>query len=822
MTHATSWASSMNARYASRCIPCSSVFARSRVTVDRRHPCRSLNVSTSRSSRGSDAGDRRIQWRHAQSDQHGSTRQRPPSGFGTTLPSTGPRIRPCRISRPPSPDGGGQAVRDDELDRSRVGHDSIENRNCRLKPDRVKKRRLMVFDPMIHDPLFAYRPFRRTDSSLPSRQGPDSVGGYIATADQLSTTVIHSRGERSIGLAVEMRPCDAEDIRSLAMTEHPTAIVSWAHSSPGWTPERQERWRAEVIALVDVLRDNGVDADIDLHHSGDVDWTRFGPQAIVDKAWVLGALSSSWKERWEGRNEPTTGAGAAGEANALRSLWVANQTAFRNKLVLLTLPMMRDQTLTPVELHGIEHFRIPELTSEAVIPLLRLLTHQPAYPKRRLGPIPRLHPESRSPDDYVVDRSKSPPTQSNPVEEEPENRPQVGEDNAVDLEQPEPDTDERSRTGISGTSRRRTGIILQPPRSAQELFDAAPKPEGSPHHWSLYEGMLLLRFVAAALRPGSVRLQGAAAPARLESASSQALSWINDNLRPSAAGQLQNAIARGWRPASPKRWVVGRSTDSPEEMIRRPTAGVVMTTDPPILAADLTIPTSVVRDGQLRYYAAHEPRIAADLLTLIVLATNLMTEARALELAVFISAAPRSEPIVSAESYAQYPFDDPHDGISPTGPYPDHFWSETARVSLDTLDEDPWTAARALLDDWLITFRARDLFDDIRNEPATAPVVAEIAEGSEIASPRQIEQELRDIVELAATDLLDRDGEPTAAETREWIGKAEVTIRHRCGSSYAAVFRSKGRNLSPRDELNSKIAYVLDDLVPKAQGNLFR
>lgn len=180
--------------------------------------------------------------------------------------------------------------------------------------------------------------------------------------------------------------------------DHPTAIVSWAHTTEGWTHDQTAEWRQQVMALVDVLRDNGIDADIDLHHAGDVDWTRFGPLAIVDKDWVLVALSPSWKERFEGRNSPTVGAGAAGEANALRSIWADDQTAFQNKLVLLTLPMVRGERLIPVELHGVQHFTIEDFTNEALEPLLRLLTAQPAYPLRPLGPIPRLAPEARIPE----------------------------------------------------------------------------------------------------------------------------------------------------------------------------------------------------------------------------------------------------------------------------------------------------------------------------------------------------------------------------------------------------------------------------------------
>ena len=129
--------------------------------------------------------------------------------------------------------------------------------------------------------------------------------------------------------------------------------------------------------------------------------------------------------------------------------------------------------------------------------------------------------------------------------------------------------------------------------------------------------------------------------------------------------------------------------------------------------------------------------------------------------------------------------------------------------------------------DWLNAIRFQEL-NALRRRAQSSPAAAatpaadETTGAAERVSARQIERELRDIDEVAATDLLDRDDDPMAAEVAELTGKADVTIRSHGGSSYAAVFRGKGRGLSARDELNSKIAYVLDDLVPKAQGNLFR
>ena len=61
---------------------------------------------------------------------------------------------------------------------------------------------------------------------------------------------------------------------SMAHDPHPTAIVSWAHTSAGWTQVQTTEWLQQVIALVDVLRDNGIDADIDIPLIRTGSWSR--------------------------------------------------------------------------------------------------------------------------------------------------------------------------------------------------------------------------------------------------------------------------------------------------------------------------------------------------------------------------------------------------------------------------------------------------------------------------------------------------------------------------------------------------------------------
>src|SRR3954447_2863658 len=97
----------------------------------------------------------------------------------------------------------------------------------------------------------------------------------------------------------------------------PTAMVAWAQRGPGWGDERATSWRDEVAAFATALRQYGIDAIVDLHFESErgMDWTRFGPQAVQSRDWVIVALSPAWRDRWEGRNDPTIGAGAVGEAD---------------------------------------------------------------------------------------------------------------------------------------------------------------------------------------------------------------------------------------------------------------------------------------------------------------------------------------------------------------------------------------------------------------------------------------------------------------------------------------------------------------------------
>jgi hypothetical protein len=140
---------------------------------------------------------------------------------------------------------------------------------------------------------------------------------------------------------------------------HPSALISWAHVDPGWSPDQIGARRDSVFALATALRHNGVDVDVDLYHlSASVDWTRWGPLRIAECDFVLVVVSESWRLAWEGRGDPSKGAGAAAEADSLRSTYAVNRDTFRDKVRLVLLPGADSRDI-PSGLHGVPRFRAP-------------------------------------------------------------------------------------------------------------------------------------------------------------------------------------------------------------------------------------------------------------------------------------------------------------------------------------------------------------------------------------------------------------------------------------------------------------------------------
>jgi hypothetical protein len=69
----------------------------------------------------------------------------------------------------------------------------------------------------------------------------------------------------------------------------PTVLVSWAHRNTDWDAGQSAAWQAAVETFAHLLRDNGIDAELDLWHVNDpgTDWTRWGPNKVLSCDYVI-------------------------------------------------------------------------------------------------------------------------------------------------------------------------------------------------------------------------------------------------------------------------------------------------------------------------------------------------------------------------------------------------------------------------------------------------------------------------------------------------------------------------------------------------------
>jgi hypothetical protein len=177
-----------------------------------------------------------------------------------------------------------------------------------------------------------------------------------------------------------------------AARANPTLLISWSHTEPGWTDSKTNQRRDAVLRLSATLRGLGIDVELDLHQPGGAaDWTRWGPAKINSSDFVLIVGSPAWSRAWQGTGDPTRGAGAAAEADVLKSLYNQDREAFRRKVRLVFLPGTAVEV--PPGLDGVERYHLEAVTPDGLAALLRDLSGQPAFPKQPLGQLPTLPPD---------------------------------------------------------------------------------------------------------------------------------------------------------------------------------------------------------------------------------------------------------------------------------------------------------------------------------------------------------------------------------------------------------------------------------------------
>jgi hypothetical protein len=253
-------------------------------------------------------------------------------------------------------------------------------------------------------------------------------------------------------------------------------------------------------------------------------------------------------------------------------------------------------------------------------------------------------------------------------------------------------------------------------RSARDIIETSAAPPGSPEHWSVYDGMLLLTIVVAPVPSGLRHPHGADPRQALAAASSlaaqTAAAW------PGRVSLLALRLQEGWEAMAPHQWGAGHVHESVERLVSEPSAGASFLTRGSVLRIDRTWATRVLDDaGKEAFYAAREPEIAAEMLVTLRLAGSLLAELpdlQGVEVAVQIAAAPMGTTLVSSErAVSGGRFGDPSGAIRPTLEVPSHYLDE-GRFRLEEII-DPYAATRQLLGPWLATFRGDDLLDRLRN-----------------------------------------------------------------------------------------------------------
>jgi len=112
--------------------------------------------------------------------------------------------------------------------------------------------------------------------------------------------------------------------------------------------------------------------------------------------------SKAYRERWDGDNRPSEGAGAAREINVLKGRFDKNQKSLRNRTIIIIMPGIT-KTDVPDEIYSyLQRYSVNPETNEGMELLLRRLTKQPEFVLPNRGTVAALPPRpSAIPSDRV-------------------------------------------------------------------------------------------------------------------------------------------------------------------------------------------------------------------------------------------------------------------------------------------------------------------------------------------------------------------------------------------------------------------------------------
>jgi hypothetical protein len=166
----------------------------------------------------------------------------------------------------------------------------------------------------------------------------------------------------------------------------PRVLISYAHESP--------QHQADVLRLYKLLRENGVDAQLDLVAAEEPrDWAQWTTDEIRRADHVLMIISPSYKRRFESDEAADVGAGVRWEARIIRDAIYRDQAGARRKFLTVLLPGGRREDIPDSLQPGAgSPYLVDDFTLEGAKTLIRWLTKQPGYVAPELGLIPHLTP----------------------------------------------------------------------------------------------------------------------------------------------------------------------------------------------------------------------------------------------------------------------------------------------------------------------------------------------------------------------------------------------------------------------------------------------
>jgi len=163
-------------------------------------------------------------------------------------------------------------------------------------------------------------------------------------------------------------------------------FVSYAHES--------EQHKKQVLAFCELLRRNGIDADLDQWNTVPrPDWHPLIVEQVMESDFVIIVASPAYKRVGDGIADSDDRRGVQSEAALLRDRLHGDRQVWTRKLLPVILPGFSvDDIPLFLQPHCGNRYPITELTTSGIDELLRVLTGQPSAVRPPLGTVPFLPP----------------------------------------------------------------------------------------------------------------------------------------------------------------------------------------------------------------------------------------------------------------------------------------------------------------------------------------------------------------------------------------------------------------------------------------------